>query len=103
MSAIQQELADDRGPGRGWGFCAPAKLTPVVAQVEYEIEVTPPVTEVAKTPEKTTFTYAGKRDFKCGCGCFERLEKSAFEKYLSGEVVSVSCTSCHKVGEVKKV
>lgn len=101
VSMIQQELADDRGPGRGWGFSAPAKVTPVVAQVEATLEaVLAP--EIAVTVETTTFIYSGKRDFKCDCGCFERVSGGSMNDFNAGKSINITCGSCQKTGVVTK-
>lgn len=106
VAKIQQELAEERGAGRGWGFGAPAVVTPpkpVSREYTYSnFQETNPPQETKPPVETTTFSYSGKRDFKCSCGCFERVGSGAMTEYNAGKEITITCGSCKKSALVKK-
>jgi len=50
-----------------------------------------------------SFTEAGGRHFKCGCGCQTRVTKSEWKDYQAGQPLEIHCSVCGADGVVQKV
>ena|GEM_PF-4539314 len=49
-----------------------------------------------------SFTFVGKRDFRCSCGGFAQVSKSDANAYKNGAEISMTCGKCRATGKAKK-
>ncbi len=86
---------------------SPRPTVPVSSVVRQANEETRPVqiNQQDKVREEGQMEEAGNRHFRCltsGCGRMDRVSKSDWHAYLSGQVLTVICIGCGKTATVKK-
>lgn len=72
-----------------------------IAGLEDELSRLQSAIETAKAGNGS-FTEAGGRHFKCGCGCQTRVTKSGWKDYQAGQPLEIHCSICGADGVVQK-